>query len=154
MRFTIGLRRKSERASLQEYSGLEEVAGRSGNCSPSLGYWWFMIDYQFGSFSSVRGHDHCDGGGFEDGNFVHERLVNLGKLALGLRLQLSQTGWPSAHCHIRTCKYLGGVKLMLMHHISIIPFKEEQLPSITFITKFFIIITIMFVISPSLSLTP
>ena len=38
---------------------------------------------------------------------VHERLVNLGKLALGLLLQLSQTGWPSAHCHIRTCKYFG-----------------------------------------------
>ena len=65
-------------------------------------------NFQFGNFASVRGHDHCDGGGFEDGNYVHERLVNLGKLALGLRLQLSQTGWPSAHCHIRTCKYLGG----------------------------------------------
>ena len=34
-------------------------------------------------------------------------MKGLGKLALGLRLQLSQTGWPSAHCHIRTCKYFG-----------------------------------------------
>ena len=34
MRFTIGLRKKSEQVSLQEYSGLEEVVGRSGNCSP------------------------------------------------------------------------------------------------------------------------
>ena len=42
MRFTIGLRRKSERASLREYSGLEEVAGRSGNCSPGGCYWWLL----------------------------------------------------------------------------------------------------------------
>ena len=42
MRFTIGLRRKSERASLREYSGLEEVVGRSGNCSPGGCYWWLL----------------------------------------------------------------------------------------------------------------
>ena len=48
--------------------------------------------YQFGNFSSFCDHDHCGGGGCEDGNYVHERFVNLGKLALGLRLQLSQTG--------------------------------------------------------------
>ena len=28
-----------------------------------------IVDYyQFGNFSSVRGHDHCAVGGFEDGN--------------------------------------------------------------------------------------
>ena len=48
-----------------------------------------------------------NGGGF-DGNDIHMRgSSEFGQLALGLRLQLSQTGWPSAHCHIRTCKYFG-----------------------------------------------